>query len=209
MEPIATQTSNFMQPGACDPDLPLVEASARGDAQAFETLIRRYDRKLYRIALNVTHNPEDAEEAVQDAFFKAYRHLDRFRSDARFSTWLFRIAVNESLMKLRRQKRVGRLAEDPETGEQQWETELVEWSPNPETRYGASEFREILESSLKKLSPALSVVFVLRDIEENSIAETAKILKLTENAVKSRLSRARAALREQLGRYFKKPVLVT
>jgi RNA polymerase sigma-70 factor (ECF subfamily) len=209
MEQIATATFDLVHPEAGDPDLPLVEASAGGDAKAFETLIRKYDRKLYRIALNVTHNPEDAEEAVQDAFFKAYRNLDRFRSDARFATWLFRIAVNESLMKLRRQKRAGRMAEDPEGGEQHWEAELVEWSPNPESRYGASEFREILESSLKKLSPALSVVFVLRDIEENSIAETAEILKLTENAVKSRLSRARSALREQLGRYFRKPVLVS
>src|ERR1043166_5398813 len=85
-----------------DPDLPLVEASQRGDVSAFEELVRRYDRKLLRIAINVTHNLDDAEEAVQDAFFKAYRNLDRFRADAKFSTWLFRIAVNESLMKLRK-----------------------------------------------------------------------------------------------------------
>ena len=87
-----------------DPDLPLVEASKRGDTCAFEELVKRYDRRLLGIALNVTHNRDDAEDAVQDAFLKAYRNLDKFRADAKFSTWLFRIAVNESLMKLRKQR---------------------------------------------------------------------------------------------------------
>jgi RNA polymerase sigma-70 factor (ECF subfamily) len=190
---------------AIDPDLPLVEATRRGDASAFEELVRRYDRKLLRIALNVTHNPDDAQEVVQDAFFKAYRNLDRFRADAKFSTWLFRITVNESLMKLRRYR--GAQEQSIDNGEENNGSaafDLTDWSPDPEALYGAAEFRQILIGSLQKLSPALRVVFVLRDMEDHSIAQTAELLNLTENAVKSRLSRARSGLRQELTKYFKK-----
>jgi RNA polymerase sigma-70 factor (ECF subfamily) len=208
---LMTSTMEIPRPATFDPDLPLVEASQRGDVSAFEELVRRYDRKLLRIAINVTHNPDDAEEAVQDAFFKAYRNLDRFRADAKFSTWLFRIAVNESLMKLRKQRGAKETAmaeqsfnlDDSEYG-REIEATVPDWAPDPEARYGAAEFREILVGSLQKLSPALRVVFVLRDMEEHSISQTAEFLNLTENAVKSRLSRARAGLRQELGRYFKK-----
>jgi len=82
---LMTSTMEIPRPATFDPDLPLVEASQRGDVSAFEELVRRYDRKLLRIAINVTHNPDDAEEAVQDAFFKAYRNLDRFRGDQIFN----------------------------------------------------------------------------------------------------------------------------
>jgi len=208
---LMTSTMEIPRPATFDPDLPLVEASQRGDVSAFEELVPHYDRKLLRIAINVTHNPDDAEEAVQDAFFKAYRNLDRFRADAKFSTWLFRIAVNESLMKLRKQRGAKETAlaeqsfnlDDSEYG-REIEARLPDWDPDPEARYGAAEFREILVGSLQKLSPALRVVFVLRDMEEHSISQTAEFLNLTENAVKSRLSRARAGLRQELGTYFKK-----
>jgi len=192
-----------------DPDLPLVRASLCGDGDAFDELVKRYDRKLLRIALNITHHLDDAEEAVQDAFFKAYRNLDKFRSDAKFSTWLFRIAVNESLMKLRK-KGSGR-EESLDAGfDGQYEsgsTEMIlaDWSPDPEALYGATEFRKILIASLQKLSPALRVVFVLRDIEEHSILETSEVLNVSANAVKSRLSRARRELREELSQYFERP----
>jgi RNA polymerase sigma-70 factor (ECF subfamily) len=192
-----------------DPDLPLVEASKRGDTCAFEELVKRYDRRLLRIALNVTHNRDDAEDAVQDAFLKAYRNLDKFRADAKFSTWLFRIAVNESLMKLRKQRgaqeHTVNIESESDHDLRPAESNLADWSPNPEALYGASEFRQILTMSLQKLSPALRVVFVLRDIEEHSIIETSDFLNISENAVKSRLSRARRELREELSKYFKKP----
>ena len=192
-----------------DPDLPLVEASKRGDTCAFEELVKRYDRRLLRIALNVTHNRDDAEDAVQDAFLKAYRNLDKFRADAKFSTWLFRIAVNESLMKLRKQRgaqeRTVNIESESDHDLRPAESNLADWSPDPEALYGASEFRQILTMSLQKLSPALRVVFVLRDIEEHSILETSDFLNISENAVKSRLSRARRELREELSKYFKKP----
>ena len=209
---LSTNNVNIPLPVACDPDLPLVEASQRGDVSAFEELVRRYDRKLLRIALNVTHNADDAEEAVQDAFFKAYKNLNRFRAEAKFSTWLFRITVNESLMRLRKQRGVKEVSlreqgvnlDDGDNGGLS-EAMIADWAPDPEARYGAAEFREILIGSLQKLSPALRVVFVLRDMEDHSIAETAELLNLTENAVKSRLSRARADLREELTVHFKKP----
>lgn len=213
MQTLTAQTSGFSGADgymAChsDPDLPLVQASLCGNCNAFEELVKRYDRKLLRIALNITHQLDDAEEAVQDAFFKAYRNLDKFRSDAKFSTWLFRIAVNESLMKLRK-KGGGReesldagFDSDYESGST--EMTLADWSPDPEALYGATEFREILIVCLQKLSPALRVVFVLRDIEEHSILETSEVLNVSANAVKSRLSRARRELREELSKYFKR-----
>ena len=208
MQTIATQDATFPAYN-CDPDLPLVQASMCGDADAFEELVKRYDRKLLRIALNVTHNPDDAEEAVQDTFFKAYRNLDKFRSDAKFSTWLFRIAVNESLMKLRKQR--GAQEQFLDSGFENEgnfgfaELNVSDWSPDPEALYSASEIREILIASLQRLSPALRVVFVMRDIEEHSILETSEVLNVSANAVKSRLSRARRELRDELSKYFKKP----
>src|SRR5262245_41615890 len=90
--------------GAMDPDLSLVHATRNGDMAAFEELVKRYDRKLYRIALGITRSHEDAEEVVQSAFLKAYQHLHRFQGKAKFSTWLIRIAMNESFMKLRKQR---------------------------------------------------------------------------------------------------------
>jgi len=192
-----------------DEDLALVHASRGGNVAAFEQLVKRYDAKLLRIAQNVTKNPEDAEEAVQEAFFKAYQKLDQFQGHAKFSTWLIRITLNESLMKLRKQRAILEPLVDNDVdadsdGERR-PFDVADWAPNPEMLYRASEFREILITSLQRLSPALKVVFVLRDIEEHSLRETSEILNLTETAVKTRLSRARLQLREDLSKYFKKP----
>ncbi len=192
-----------------DDDLALVQAVRGGDVAAFEQLVKRYDAKLLRIAQNVTHNSEDAEEAVQEAFFKAYQKLDQFQGHAKFSTWLIRITLNESLMKLRKQRAtLKQLVDndvDADSDSERRQFDVADWAPNPEMLYRASEFREILITSLQRLSPALKVVFVLRDIEEHSLRETSEILNLTETAVKTRLSRARLQLREDLSKYFKKP----
>jgi len=192
-----------------DNDTALVQASRGGDVAAFEQLVKRYDAKLLRIAQKVTQNPEDAEEAVQEAFFKAYQKLDQFQGHAKFSTWLTRITLNESLMKLRKQRAtLKQLVDndvDADSDSERRQFDVADWVPNPEMLYRASEFREILITSLQRLSPALKVVFVLRDIEEHSLRETSEILNLTETAVKTRLSRARLQLREDLSKYFKKP----
>ena len=198
----------------CDEDISLVRAAKNGDVSAFEELVKQYERKLFRIARNVMHNTEDAEDIVQIAFLKAYQHLRQFQENAKFSTWLIRIALNESFMKIRKQRAT---REEPLDGEFQIETggseraarnpipvDMTDWAPNPESLYGATELREILKSCLCKLSPALKVVFILRDIEGYSISETSGILQLTTIAVKSRLLRARLQLREDLTRYFKK-----
>ena len=207
MQTITKQTCNEYPPGiVTDPDLALVRASREGDMTAFEELVQKYDRKLLRLAMSVTHNPDDAREVVQDAFFKAYRNLSKFREDAKFSTWLTRIALNESLMKLRKQRvhQEVAIADDvhDDSGDSHPVFDPVEWSADPEELYSTVEFREILEKSLEKLTPALRVVFILRDIEEHSILQTAEILNLTTNAVKARLSRARQQLRAELSMYF-------
>jgi RNA polymerase sigma-70 factor (ECF subfamily) len=199
--------------GVVDADLPLVNASRQGDVSAFEELVNKYDRKLYRIAESIMHNHEDAEEVVQTAFLKAYQNLDRFQGDAKFSSWLVRIAMNESFMRLRRlrshreqplDKYTGRHSEQSETRFLQHRFNLSDWATNPESLYSATELRQILEKSLEKLQPALRVVFILRDIEEHSASDISEMLSLSPTALRSRLSRARLRLREELSHYFNK-----
>jgi RNA polymerase sigma-70 factor, ECF subfamily len=187
-------------------DLALVQATRNGDTAAFEELIKRYDRKLLRIALNVTRNPEDAEEAVQDTFLKAYRNLNRFEGKAKFATWLTRIAINESLTKLRKQhgNKETSLERDIRLDGEVLPVDVADWALNPEERYGVLQLRGILTKSLQELRPALRVVFVLRDVEGFSTSETAGALGLTQVSVKARLFRARLELRESLSKYFRK-----
>jgi RNA polymerase sigma-70 factor, ECF subfamily len=191
-----------------DADLPLVNASRNGDASAFEELVKKYDAKLYRVAQGIIHNHEDAEEVVQTAFLKAYLNLHRFQGNAKFSTWLIRIAMNESFMKLRKQRSNKEQSLDAQIGfgaeaSNHDQFDLTDWAGNPESLYGATELRQILESCLQRLQPGMRVVFFLRDIEGHSITETSGILNLTATAVKTRLSRARLLLRKELTRYFK------
>lgn len=191
-----------------DQDLPLVEASTAGDMAAFEELVRRYDRKLLRIAHQVTQNAEDAQEAVQETFLKAYRNLNQFQRKSTFSTWLIRIALNESFMTLRKRRRYAQelpLEYEDSNGEI-LPLDVADWSPNPEQLYSRSELQGILRKAFERLPPVLQVVFVLRDIEGLSIKETCAVLDLQPNAVKARLYRARLQLREKLTRYFRKPV---
>jgi RNA polymerase sigma-70 factor (ECF subfamily) len=188
------------------PDVLLVERAKQGDVQAFEKLIRQYDRQVFRIAQHITQNREDAEDVVQDAFLKAYEKLDQFQGNSKFYTWLVRIAVNESLMRLRK-RRTGRMVsidEDVETEEGSMPRDLADWSPDPEAQYGQSEMAEILRKTIQGLPQGFRVVFVLRDVEGLSTEETAAALELSVPAVKSRLLRARLQLRERLGRYFQR-----
>jgi RNA polymerase sigma-70 factor (ECF subfamily) len=200
-----TSTENVTYPVGCtiDPDLALVHACKNGDLAAFEQLVERYDGKLFRIAQHITHNREDAEDAVQEAFLKAFRKLSQFHGDSRFSTWLTRITVNESLMKLRKQhSREVSIDEGFQDQDQIAAFEPADWAPNPEQLYRGFELRNILRSELQGLSPGLRLVFVLRDVEGMSIEQTAEVLALTQVAVKARLWRARLRLRERLSKYF-------
>lgn len=187
-------------------DLALVHASKGGDIGAFEELVKRYDRKLLRIAQHLMHNREDAEDIVQEAFLKAFLHLDQFREDSKFSTWLIRITLNQSLMKLRKQKptREVSLDKDFQSEEDAFPVDVEDWAPNPEELYRATELREILRKTLEELSQGLRVVFVLRDMEGLSLAQTAEALGLSLAAVKARSFRARLELRERLSKYFRR-----
>ena len=200
---LPVQSEEFRAP---DDDLILVHATKSGCVSAFDQLVRKYDRKLLRIAQSVTHHREDAEDAVQEAFLKAFQKLDQFHESAKFSTWLIRIVLNEALMRLRKQRtaREESLDRDFQTDSEVLPLDVADWSPNPQELYSAVEFREILIKCLDRLRPVLRIVFVLRDIEELSITETGEALGLTEVAVKSRLFRARLQLREELSEYFKK-----
>jgi len=186
-------------------DLDLVHASKNGDVAAFEQLVTRYDRKLLRIAQNVTHNTEDAQDAVQEAFLKAFQNLSQFREDAKFSTWLIRITVNQSLMKLRKLRAIREVSLDEDfQADEVLPMEVTDWARNPEQLYWTTELRNILIKTLKELRPILRTVFVLRDIEGLSIDQTAEVLNVSQSAVKARLWRARLQLRERLNKYFSK-----
>ena len=186
-------------------ELSLVQAAKKGDLEAFSDLVKRYDRNIFRIAQHITHNEDDAQDVVQEAFLKAYQNLNQFQGNSKFYTWLVRIAVNEALMKLRRRRtdRTVSIDEDVETEEGSMPREVADWSPNPEQLYGQSELSDILKKTIQGLPPSFRTVFVLRDVEGMSTEETAEMLSLSIPAVKSRLLRARLQLRERLAKYFK------
>jgi RNA polymerase sigma-70 factor, ECF subfamily len=183
----------------------LVAAAQAGDITAFETLVGRYERKILRLAQNITQNREDAEDVMQEAFLKAYEHLSGFQGNSRFYTWLVRIAVNQALMKLRKRRtNVVSIDEDVNTGEDLIPREIEDWGPSPEDRYKQTELSDILSEVIGDLDPSFRIVFQLRDIEELSTEETAEALGLSVPAVKSRLLRARLKLRQKLNKYFRR-----
>ena len=213
---MAANPSTLVEPGAQTgvaatpvvephPDVALVERAKAGDTAAFEVLVRQYDRQIYRTALHITQNREDAEDITQDVFFKAFQKLEQFQGNSKFSTWLVRIAVNESLMRLRRRKtsRTVSMDQDVETEEGAIPRDFAEWRPNPEQIFSQSELGDILRKTIAGLPPGFRTVFTLRDIESLSTEETAEALGLSIPAVKSRLLRARLQLRERLSRYFR------
>jgi RNA polymerase sigma-70 factor (ECF subfamily) len=200
----ATNPHRFLSSIAKEDEHLLVAAAKRGDAAAFEELVNRYERKIFRLTMNITRNREDAEDAMQDAFLKSYAHLKDFQEDSRFYTWLVRIAANEALMRLRKRRPNQFSLDEPIEGDEDlMPRELEDWGPSPEQRFAQTEMRDILSDVIDKLEPDFRVVFVLRDIEELSTQETAKALGISVPAVKSRLLRARLKLRQKLNRYFR------
>lgn len=192
-----------------DEDAPLVKASQAGDWSAFELLVSRYDRKLFRIAYNILHNAEDAEDIVQDTFIKVFQSIGRFQAQSKFSTWLYRIVVNQSLMEVRTKRRKPvpvelSLSGDEDEQEGRLPIDFSDWRPNPEDKYTESELRELLTRLLQELRPALRVVFIMHDIEGQSLQEVADAFDLTLSAVKTRSLRARLYLRERLNAHFRR-----
>ncbi len=187
-----------------DDEASLVAAAKSGDLRSFETLVHRYEGRIYRLTYNITQNREDAEDSTQEAFLKAYQHLQGFQGESRFYTWLVRIAVNEALMKLRRRRpQEVSLDESIQTADDLVPREIEDWGPKPDERFEQSELQGILARSIAQLDPAYRIVFQLRDIEELSTEETAQLLGLSIPAVKSRLLRARLKLRQSLDRFFR------
>lgn len=188
------------------PESVLVTEAKAGDNEAFEELVNRYEGKIYRLALRVTGNAEDAEDVLQETFLKAFEHLPDFRQDSRFYTWLVRIAVNEGLMKLRKRRsdRAEPMGDAVDEDGQVMPREFRDWKPDPEQLLGREEIQSILLGAARKLPPSLRTVFMLRDVEELSTEETAEALNLTPGAVKARLFRARFQLREELSKIFKR-----
>ena len=203
---VTPSTNPTAAPAVVNDESPLVALAQQGDAEAFTTLVRRYERKIYRLAKNITQNDEDAEDVLQDTFLKAYENLPGFHGNSKFYTWVVRIAVNEALMKLRKRKgdRFVSLDEPITTGEEEVKREIAVWEDNPEQHYSREEMQKILDDAVDSLKPDFRTVFILRDIEELSTEETAESMGISVPAVKSRLLRARLALRERLTRQFKR-----
>jgi RNA polymerase sigma-70 factor, ECF subfamily len=182
----------------------LVTAAKAGDAAAFEELVNRYEKKVFRLTMNITRNREDAEDAMQDAFMKAYSHLDRFHEDSRFYTWLVRIAANEALMRLRKRRPNQFSLDEPIESEDDFVPQQIEdWGPSPEQRFAQTELRDILRGVIEDLPHDFRIVFLLRDVEGLSTEETAAAVGISEAAVKSRLLRARLKLRKKLDTQFR------
>lgn len=188
---------------AADCEMAMVHAAKKGDVNAFEKLLRWNQTMMFRVAQHITGSREDAEDVTQESFLKAFQNLQRFKESSRFSTWMTRITINTALMRLRHRRgheTVPMNAYDSE--EDAVPQEVVEWRPNPEQLYTRRELRAILEQELAGLPQHYSTVFLLRDVEGFSTAETAEALGLSVSAVKIRLLRARLQLRERLSRYF-------
>jgi RNA polymerase sigma-70 factor (ECF subfamily) len=188
-----------------DSDLPLLERILAGEDQAFEDLVRRHERRVYRITLAITGNREDAEEAMQDAFFNVYRHLKEFEGTSRFTTWLTRVAINEALQKLRRRRNTTSLDDPAISDDQLMPQRTDEWHANPEQRYAVQELRQLVEEAIRSLPPAYRVAFTLRDVENLSTEEAAEALGLSIAGLKSRILRARLMVREALAARFERP----
>ncbi|HEV2247558.1 MAG TPA: sigma-70 family RNA polymerase sigma factor [Terriglobia bacterium] len=198
--------ANSPQTGLAKAEAVLVAEAKAGSYEAFEDLVNRYEKKIYRLGLNLTGNPEDAEDMLQETFLKAFEHLSDFREDSRFYTWIVRIAINQGLMKLR--KRRGSREVQIEDGEND-DGEIIprdfaDWRPNPEQELQRTELEGILQNAARSLPMTFRTVFFLRDVEGLSTEETAELLNLSEGAVKARLFRARLRLREELSKILKR-----
>ncbi|MBF5041823.1 RNA polymerase sigma factor [Aggregicoccus sp. 17bor-14] len=182
-------------------DTELVARIRAGEPQLFELVMRRHNARLYRAVRSLLRDESEAEDAMQDAYVRAFTHLHTFRAEARLSTWLTRIAINEALMRLRRRlPQVDlTLENDPQQPEESPAMHASDTSrPSPEDAAQARELRELLEGAVDTLPPGCRTAFVLRDVEGMSTAEAAESLGVSEESVRTRLHRARALLREAL-----------
>ncbi|HEY3311292.1 MAG TPA: sigma-70 family RNA polymerase sigma factor [Anaerolineales bacterium] len=181
-----------------------LDALRAGDRTEFARLVDAYSTPVYRLALRMLGDQQDAEDVLQTTFIKAFQHVTGFEGRSSLATWLYRIAANEALMLIRRRKPSISLDEGPEDddGESLQPLQLADWTALPESELLTAETKHQLERAIESLPPKLRAVFLMRDIEGLSIRETSDALDLTETAVKTRLLRARLHLREKLSDYF-------
>lgn len=190
-------------PGLPVADEELIRRVQQGEVAAFEELVRRYERKVYNIAYRLLGNEEDATEALQDTFLRAYRYIPGFKFKSSFYTWLYRIATNVSLTKLRRRKKTTTVSlDEPVKNTDDLMFDIPDNHTTPEEAFAQKRLRERLQAAIEKLPAELRAVVVLRDLEGLSNEEVSKTLGLSVPAVKARLHRGRIALREKMARYL-------
>jgi len=181
-------------------EVELVRRVRDGDADLFYELVRPYERRVYSAAFAILRNSADAEDAAQEAILKAFRHIKQFREEARFSTWLIQIAVNEARMRIRRNHAdvMEPIADRPDEAGNHTPRDFADWREIPSETLERKEIREKLAEALASLGEIYREVFVLRDMQHLSIEETAEALKISTASVKTRLLRARLMLRDLL-----------
>ena len=180
-------------------------AAKRGDSAAFEILCKQSASTVFHLAQRMMRNNEDAEDVVQESFQQAFIHLKSFNGDSRFSTWLSRIAINAALMKLRKKHRLWdvSLDESAETGESSSRIDVEDQGPNPEQLYAQKERQRILSEAMNDLTPGMRRAIELREIDERSTEETARIMGISVGAVKTRVFHGRRKLRERLKHFVR------
>ena len=180
----------------------LVSLCQQGNQAAFDELMRRHQMSAMKVAVSIVRDRQDAEDEVQNAFWKAYEHINQFQRDAKFSTWLTRIVVNQCLMRLRQVRRTRFAYIDDAEGEDVTAADLRDAGPSPENLLGVNQVAAVLALEIQRTPPLLRHVFLLRDVENKPMPEVAAKLGISVAAAKSRLLRARAELRGRMQRHF-------
>lgn len=185
-----------------------LELLKSGDRAEFARVMQDNYTRVYRLGLKMLANPQDAEDILQETFIKAYQHIANFNGRSKVSTWLYKIATNEALMLIRKQKAPAIPINVPlnRNGEDQQSLKIVDWCCLPESELMSAETMEYMDKAAATLTPKLRAVFVLRDIEGLSTRQTSNVLEISESAVKTRLSRARMHLRQELSHYFSEQI---
>jgi RNA polymerase sigma-70 factor (ECF subfamily) len=189
-------TAAIMLAGSAMTDEEVVARVRSGETALFEVIMRRYNQRIYRTVRSILGDNAEAEDVTQEAYVRAYTHLDQFDGRAKFSTWLTKIAVHEALARLRKRQRLVEI--DAPSGSTEEGMTLESKSPSPEQEVLTQTLKVVLESAIDKLPQAYRSVFMLRDVEQMDTAETAECLDISEGAVKVRLHRARALLRKEI-----------
>lgn len=185
-----------------DEDKQAVEACVRGDREAFDILVEKYFRKVYNLAYRFVGDPEEANDLAQEIFTAAYQNLKKFRGDSKFSTWLFQIATNRGKNRFKYLKRRGHFANrtlgEGNDERESYSREVPDERPNPEAQLASKQMQKIVQDVINELEPDHKEIVILRDIEDFSYEEIARMLNLPEGTTKSRLHRARMVVKEKL-----------